>query len=106
MSEEEIKSDPQRKHSSEKDANLNSDMMEKYMQESPNSDMDNNNNYEEEEEKPIHFKEEYDKNKYNQIESSPEQENRNKSQSKTPSEQKEQQEFIIEKNNQINENQK
>ena len=105
MSEEEIKSDPQRKHSSEKDANLNSDMMKKYMQESPNSDMDNNNNYEEEEEKPIHFKEEYDKNKYNQIESSPEQENRNKSQSKTPSEQKEQQEFIIEKNNQINENQ-
>ena len=64
MSEEEIKSNSQREHSNEKEANLNSDMMKKYMQESPNSDMDNNNNFEEEE-KPIHFKEEYDKNKYN-----------------------------------------
>ena len=105
MSEEEIKSNAQRKNSSEKDTNLNSDMKKKYMQESPNSDIDNNNNIEEEEEKPVHFKEEYDKKQYKQIESSPEQADKNKSQSKTPSEQKEQQEFIIEKNNQINENQ-
>ena len=105
MSEEDIKPNAQRKNSSEKDTNLNSDMMKKYIQESPHSENDNNNNYEEEEEKPVHFKEEYDKNMYNQIESSPEQNIKNKSQSKTPSEQKEQQEFIIEKNNQINENQ-
>ena len=105
MSEEDIKPNAQRKNSSEKDTNLNSDMMKKYIQESPHSENDNNNNYEEEEEKPVHFKEEYDKNMYNQIESSPEQNIKNKSQSKTSSEQKEQQEFIIEKNNQINENQ-
>ena len=93
----------QRKNSSEKDTNLNSDIMKKYIQESPNND--NINNEEEGEEKPIHFKVEYDKNKYyeNQIESSPEN-NKNNTQSKSPSEQKEQQEFIIEKNNQINEN--
>ena len=93
----------QRKNSSEKDTNLNSDIMKKYIQESPNND--NINNEEEGEEKPIHFKVEYDKNKYyeNQIESSPEI-NKNNTQSKSPSEQKEQQEFIIEKNNQINEN--
>ena len=97
MSEEDIKPNAQRKNSSEKDTNLNSDLMKKYIQESPHSENDNNNNYEEEEEKPVHFKEEYDKNMYNQIESSPEQNIKNKSQSKTSSEQKEQQEFIIKK---------
>ena len=103
MSVAEKQTNEQRKNSSEKDTNLNSDIMKKYIQESPHSD--NNND---EEEKPVHFKEEYDKNKYyeNQIESSPEQLEKNNSQTKSPSEQKEQQEFIIEKNNQINENQK
>jgi hypothetical protein len=104
MNAEDIKSNEQRKNSTEKDINLNNDMMEKYIQESPHSD--NNNN--EEEEKPIHFKEEYDKNQYyeNQIESSPEKNNNIKSQSKSQSDQKEQQEFIIENNNQINEKEK
>ena len=103
MSVAEKQPNEQRKNSSEKDTNLNSDIMKKYIQESPHSD--NNND---EEEKPVHFKEEYDKNKYyeNQIESSPEQVDKNNTQTKSPSEQKEQQEFIIEKNNQINEDQK
>ena len=103
MSVAEKQPNEQRKNSSEKDTNLNSDIMKKYIQESPHSD-DNND----EEEKPVHFKEEYDKNKYyeNQIESSPEQVDKNNTQTKSPSEQKEQQEFIIEKNNQINEDQK
>ena len=49
--------------------NPNNEPTEKYIQLSQNND---NNN--EEEEKPVHFKIEYDKNKYldNQIESSPE----------------------------------
>ncbi len=103
MSVAEKQPNEQRKNSSEKDTNLNSDIMKKYIQESSHSD-DNND----EEEKPVHFKEEYDKNKYyeNQIESSPEQVDKNNTQTKSPSEQKEQQEFIIEKNNQINEDQK
>ena len=103
MSKEEIKIKDQRKNSSEKDTNLNSDIMKKYIQESPQSDNDN-----EEKEKPIHFKEEYDKNKYNeeQNQSSPEKNVKNNTQSQSQSDQKEQQEFIIEKNNQINENQK
>ncbi len=100
MSAKEINPNEQIKNMSEKDTNINSDMMKKYIPESPNND--NNND---EEEKPIHFKVEYDKNKYieNQIESSPEN-NKNNSPSKSPSEQKEQ-EFIIEKNNQADENQ-
>ena len=48
MNAEDIKPNEQRKNSTEKDINLNNDMMEKYIQESPHSD--NNNN--EEEEKP------------------------------------------------------
>ena len=44
MSEEDIKPNAQRKNSSEKDTNLNSDMMKKYIQESPHSENDNNNN--------------------------------------------------------------
>ena len=101
MSAKEINPNEQVKNMSEKDTNINSDMMKKYIPESPNND-----NINDEEEKPIHFKVEYDKNKYmeNQIESSPEN-NQNNSPSKSPSEQKEQQEFIIEKNNQIDENQ-
>jgi hypothetical protein len=80
--------------------NPNNELNDKNTQESPNEDYNN------EEEKPVHFKIEYDKNKYieNQIESSPEN-NQNNSPSKSHSEQKEQQEFIIEKNNQIDENQ-
>ena len=95
MASKEINQNEQAKNISEKDTNLNSDKMKKYVQESPNND----NNIDEEE-KPIHFKVEYDKNKLleNQIESSPEN-NKNNTQSKSPSEQKEQQEFIIEKNN-------
>ena len=101
MSAKEINPNEQLKNMSEKDTNINSDMMKKYIPESPNND-----NINDEEEKPIHFKVEYDKNKYmeNQIESSPEN-NQNNSPSKSPSEQKEQQEFIIERNNQIDENQ-
>ena len=101
MTSKEINPNEQGKTFSEKDTNLNSDIMKKYIQESPN----NENN--DEEEKPIHFKVEYDKNKYleNQNESSPEN-NKKNTQSKSPPEQKEQQEFIIEKNNQIEENNK
>ena len=81
MSVAEKQPNEQRKNSSEKDTNLNSDIMKKYIQESPHSD--NNND---EEEKPVHFKEEYDKNKYyeNQIESSPEQPEKNNTQTKSP----------------------
>ena len=91
MSVAEKQPNEQRKNSSEKDTNLNSDIMKKYIQESPHSD---NND---EEEKPVHFKEEYDKNKYyeNQIESSPEQLEKNNTQTKSPSEQKEQKMSII-----------
>ena len=103
MSSKEPQPDEQRKNISEKDTNLNSDIMKKYAQESPNNEDFNN---EEEEDKPIHFKVEYDKNKNyeNQIESSPEK-NKNNIESKSPSEKKYQQEFLIEKNNQVNENQ-
>ena len=89
--------------SSEKDKNLNNDINQKDIQDPPHSDNDD-----EEKEKPIHFKEEYDKNNYdeNHIESSPEKNVKNNTQSQSQSDQKEQQEFIIEKNNQINENQK
>ena len=101
MSLKDINSIEQGKNISGKDMNPNNEPTEKYIQESPNND---NNN--EEEEKPVHFKIEYDKNKYleNQIESSPEN-NKNNNDSKNPSGQKEQQEFIIEKNNQTNEDQ-
>ena len=101
MSLKDINSIEQGKNISGKDMNPNNEPTEKYIQESPNND---NNN--EEEEKPVHFKIEYDKNKYleNQIESSPEN-NKNNNDSKNPSGQKEQQEFIIEKNNQMNEDQ-
>ena len=98
-----MKPKEQRKNSSEKDTNLNSDIMKKYIQDSPNSENDN-----EEKEKPIHFKEEYDKNKFNenQIELSPDKNVKNNTHSQSQSDQKEQQEFIIEKNNQINGNEK
>ena len=101
MSLKDINSIEQGKNISGKDMNPNNEPTEKYIQESPN-----NNNNNEEEEKPVHFKIEYDKNKYldNQIESSPEN-NKNNNDSKNPSGQKEQQEFIIEKNNQTNEDQ-
>ena len=101
MSLKDINSIEQGKNISGKDMNPNNEPTEKYIQESPN-----NNNNNEEEEKPVHFKIEYDKNKYldNQIESSPEN-NKNNNDSKNPSGQKEQQEFIIEKNNQTNEEQ-
>ena len=100
MSLKDLNANEQRKNNSAKNMNPNNELNDKNTQESPNEDYNN------EEEKPVHFKIEYDKNKYieNQIESSPEN-NKNNIDSKSPSGQKEQQEFIIEKNNQTNENQ-
>jgi len=100
MSLKDLNANEQRKNNSAKNMNPNNDLNDKNTQESPNEDYNN------EEEKPVHFKIEYDKNKYleNQIESSPEN-NKNNIDSKSPSGQKEHQEFIIEKNNQTNENQ-
>ena len=95
MSKKDMKSNDNRKSSSEKDTNINSDIKKKYFQDSPNSD-DN------EKDKPIHFKIEYEqkKNYENQIESSPDS-NNNKSKSKNNNlSNKKDQEFIIEKNNQ------
>ena len=97
MSKKDMKSNDNRKNSSEKDTNINSDMKKKYFQDSPNSD-------DIEKDKPIHFKIEYDQNKNfeNQIESSPNSNNsKNKSKSNNISNKKGQ-EFIIEKNNQVN----
>ena len=95
MSKEDMKTNDNKKSSSEKETNINSSTKIKYFQDSPNSD-DN------EKDKPIHFKIEYDQNKKfeNQMESSPEK-NDNKNQSQTN---KKNQEFIIEKNNQTNTN--
>ena len=95
MSKEDMKTNDNKKSSSEKETNINSNTKIKYFQDSPNSD-DN------EKDKPIHFKIEYDQNKKfeNQMESSPEK-NDNKNQSQTN---KKNQEFIIEKNNQTNTN--
>ena len=100
MSKKEVKSHDHRKSSSEKDTNINSDYQKRFLQDSPNSD-DN------EKDKPIHFQVEYDKNKNfeNEIDSSPEQ-NKKKQNSQIPYiSNKKEQEFIIEKNNQINEKQ-
>lgn len=97
MNNLEKKTNDHKKNSSEKDTNINSDFQKKILKDSPNSD-DN------ETDKPIHFQVEYDRNKKfdNQIESSPEAYNtKNKSQSPQISN-KNEQEFIIEKNNQIN----
>ena len=95
MSNKDMKTNDNKRSSSEKETNLNSNTKIKYLEESPNSD-DN------EKDKPIHFKIEYDQNKKfeKQMESSPEK-NDNKNQSKTN---KKDQEFIIEKNNQTNKN--
>ena len=95
----EKKPNDHRKNSSEKDTNINSDYQKRFIQESPNSD-DNDK------EKPIHFQVEYEQNNNfeNQIESSPETNNKQKkSQSPFISNEKEQ-EFIIEKNNQTKDN--
>ena len=95
MSNKDMKTNDNKRSSSEKETNLNSNTKIKYLEESPNSD-DN------EKDKPIHFKIEYDQNKKfeKQMESSPEK-NDNKNQSKTN---KKDQEFVIEKNNQTNKN--
>ena len=94
MSTTEKKKTDHQKNSSEKDTNLNSDdFQKKYFQDSEDIEKD----------KPIHFKEEYDQNK-NQIESSPDVDNENQSQKQFTSNKKEQ-EFVIEKNIQENNNQ-
>jgi hypothetical protein len=95
MSKKDMKINDNKRTSSEKETNLNSNTKIKNFQDSPDSD-DN------EKDKPIHFKIEYDQNKKNenQIESSPEK-NDNKNLSQTN---KREQEFIIEKNNQTNKN--
>ena len=99
MSKKEKKSNDNKKNSSEKDTNLNSDLQKRYLQDSPNSD-------DIEKDKPIHFQVEYEQNKNfeNQMESSSENKKKKiNSESPNLSNKKErEQEFIIEKNNQIN----
>ena len=96
MSKKEKKPKDHGKNSSEKDTNLNSDLQKRYLQDSPNSD-------DIDKDKPIHFKVEYEQNKNfeNQMESSQEN-NKDKKKSESPNLSNKKEEFIIEKNNQIN----